>query len=266
MIGTGLIFDLKRICVNAILFLVSLLAAGCATSQQVTPVETQTAVLSSAPSAAPTIPTEPSSSPAPAATLTSTPVLFEEGPFILRLTNGQRFEGQVRGHGSTAIILANMSGGTESQWAPLYEKLDKEQYIIITYPWLYNTAVIDETEVLLENLRSAGFERVICLGASLGATACGWLADQPETIGVVFIAGPAKHKLDTIDVPKLFIAGESDRFARNTKLDHEQASEPKELVLYPTSTHGTDLFNSEYGEEFLEVLLTFIDETAASAP
>ena len=266
MIGTGVMFSLKRICVNAILFLVSLLATGCAPAQEVAPVEAPPAVLTSTPSSAPTAPPEPSSSPTPAPTLTSTPVLFEEGSFVLRIKNGQRFEGRVRGHGSTAIILANMSTGTESQWAPLYERLDKDQYVIITYPWLYNTAVIDETEVLLENLRSAGFERVICIGASLGARACGWLANQPETIGLVFVAGPVKHKLDEIDVPKLFITGERDQFARTTKFDYEHASEPKELVLYPTSKHGTNLFDSEYRDEFLDVLLTFIDETTASAP
>jgi pimeloyl-ACP methyl ester carboxylesterase len=266
MIRTELMLNLKRIYVISILCLVGPLATGCAQAQELEPAATPETVLTSAPTSAPTTPAEPTSSPAPAATLTSTPVLFEEGPFVLRLKNGQKFEGQVRGHGSTVIILANMSSGDESQWAPLYEKLDKDKYVIITYPWLYNAAVIDETEVLLEHLRRAGFERVICLGASLGGTACGWLANQPETIGVVFIAGPAKHKLDEIDVPKLFIAGESDRFARNTKIDHEQASEPKELVLYPTSKHGTDLFDSEYSDEFLDTLLTFIDETAATAP
>jgi pimeloyl-ACP methyl ester carboxylesterase len=243
--------------------MMGLLAVGCATVQEVPSSETPQPLL---PSPAATASLAPTVAPTDVPTLLPTPVRFEEGPFVLRLKNGQRFEGQVRGHGSTVVILANMSSGTESQWAPLYESLDKDQYTIITYPWLYNTAVIDETETLLESLRSAGFERVICLGASLGATACGWLANQPETIGLVFIAGPVKHKLDTIEVPKLFIAGEKDRFALNTKLDHEQASEPKEIVLYPTARHGTDIFTSDYSEEFLDLLLTFIDETAASAP
>lgn len=258
-------FHFKHLCVYVILFLVSLIAFGCAPAGTADPKETTQALPSSTPPSASTTP-EPTVSPTPAPTLTLTPVRFEEGPFVLRLKNGQTFEGRVRGHGSNVIILANMSIGDESQWAPLYETLDKDKYLIITYPWLYNAAVIDETEVLLEQLRSAGFERVICIGASLGASACGWLADQPEMIGLVFIAGPAKHKLDTIDVPKLFIAGESDRFARNAKLDYKQASEPKELVLYPTSKHGTNLFGSEYGEQFLTVLLNFIEDAAASAP
>lgn len=265
MMSTRLMCNSKRICISSILFVVSLLAFGCAPAEAANPSETPQTVQTSTPSSVLSTP-EPGATLTPAASPTSAPVLFEEGPFVLRLKNGQRFEGRVRGHGSTVIILANMSSGDESQWAPLYEKLDKDQYKIITYPWLYNTAVIDETEVLLEHLRSAGFERVICIGASLGGAACGWLANQPETIGLVFIAGPAKHKLEEIDVPKLFIAGESDRFARNTKFDYEHASEPKELVIYPTSKHGTDLFNSDHGDEFLDVLLTFIDETAASAP
>ncbi len=253
---------MKRIRASTVLFLVSLLAAGCATAQGVPPVETAQVL----PSSTPTARLEPASSPTHVETLTPTPVLFEEGPFVLTIRNGRSFDGQVRGHGATAIILANMSTGTESQWAPLYENLDKDKYTIITYPWLYNAAVIDETEAVLEHLRSAGFERVICMGASLGARACGWLADQPEIIGLVFIAGPAKHKLEDNDVPKLFIAGKYDQFARNTKFDYEHASEPKEMVLYPTHKHGTDLFVSDYGDEFLDLLLTFVDETATSAP
>jgi pimeloyl-ACP methyl ester carboxylesterase len=264
-ITTRLMYNLKCIYIHVFLLLVSLLAFGCAPVEVADSSKTPQVLLSSTPSSA-SITTEPSASPSPAPTLTSTPVLFEEGSFVLSLKNGQRFEGRVRGHGSTVVILANMSSGDESQWAPLYESLNKDQYLIVTYPWLYNAAVIDETEVLLEHLRSAGFERVICIGASLGATACGWLANQPEMIGLVFIAGPVKHKLDEIEVPKLFIAGERDRFSRNTKLDYEQAAEPKEIVLYPTSRHGTDLFDSDHGDEFLDVLLTFIDETAASAP
>lgn len=262
MINTGRTLHLKRIRASAILFLVSLLAAGCATAQA-NPAETSQALPPSIPSSSPTARPEPSSSPTHAATLTPTPVL-EEGSFVVTLETGESFNGRMRGHGEIAIILANMSRGTESQWARLYENLDEDKYTVITYSWLRQTYAIDQTKALLEHLRSAGFERVICLGASVGVGACGSLADQPEIIGLVFIAGPAKHDLADTDFPKLFIAGEDDDFALNAKLDYEDASEPKELVLYPTYKHGTDLFDSDYGDEFLDLLLTFIDEAAAS--
>jgi hypothetical protein len=265
MISLGRTLNLKRIRASAILFLLSLLVAGCATAKEIPPVEstnpagTPKVLPPSTSTSAPTTRPEPSSSPGPG---------LEEGSFVVTLETGESFNGEMRGHGATAIILANMGYGTESQWAPLYETLDKDKYAIITYPWLYEDAgyARKQTEALFGHLRSAGFERVICVGASLGASACGSLADQPEVIGLVLIAGAVRRSLAESDVPKLFIAGEGDRLALVTKFDYERASEPKEMMLYPTDLHGTDMFNSDHGDEFLDLLQTFIVETAASAP
>jgi hypothetical protein len=99
------------------------------------------------------------------------------------------------------------------------------------------------------------------MGASLGVTACAAIAREPDVVGLVFIAGPNNGgSLAEVSSPKLFVAGELDRWAVDTQLAYEQAAEPRQLVLFPgNSAHGTDLFYSADQEPFLELLLGFVN-------
>jgi esterase/lipase len=109
-------------------------------------------------------------------------------------------------------------------------------------------------------VREAGYERVTCIGASLGVTACGTIADEPEMIGLVMMAGPNYGgSLTKLTYPKLFIASENDEWSPATQQVYELAGEPKELLMFPGAQHGTDLFASGTREQFLQALLDFLD-------
>jgi hypothetical protein len=110
-------------------------------------------------------------------------------------------------------------------------------------------------------LREAGFDRLVCIGASLGSRACNTIAREPEIAGLVSIAGPVHHaSVAEAAYPKLFISGALDRWAFETQRGYEQAAEPRELVLFEDNrAHGTDLFFSKDGEPFLILLLDFVN-------
>src|SRR5688572_2905082 len=193
----------------------------------------------------------PTATPIPTAVPTVTPIPLPflppaEGRIIYEKPDGKKFVGTIHGQGETAIILGNMGSGGETQWDPFVDAVDKQKFTVVTFLRLsYDLAgIVEETNIILQQLRDSGYRRVVCIGASLGVTTCGSIAEQPEMIGIVLIAGPNDAgSLENITYPKLFIAGATDRFAADTQKIYDQAGEPKELVLFPKDgLHGTDLF------------------------
>ncbi len=227
---------------------------------------------------APAIPTAThtptsTSTPSPTATQTSTPtaaltptlvplppgtaMLFEQG-------DGRDLAGTTYGQGPTAIILANMSVGDETQWSPFVAAVDKEMFTTVTFNYRSTKNAEQDTSMVLQKLRENGYKRIICIGASLGVRSCGSIAHEPEIVGIVLIAGSLNRKLADLTYPKLFIAGALDRAAFNTQINYDQAAEPKKLILFEENNiHGTDLFYSKDRDQFLTLLIDFVNSLAS---
>jgi hypothetical protein len=221
--------------------------------------------------AAPTATRAPTSTPI--STATSTPIPVTLTPTLVPLPSGTQtvfdqggerdLVGTMYGQGPTVIILANMSVGDESQWGPFVAAVDKEKFTTITFNYRSTSGAEQDTALVLQKLRADGYKRVICIGASLGVWSCGSLAPEPEMVGVVLISGALKHKLAEITYPKLFVAGALDTDAFFTQLNYDQASEPKKLVLFEdNSIHGTGLFASKDRDQFLTLLIDFVNSLA----
>jgi hypothetical protein len=223
-------------------------------------------ILSVGCTASPAAPTEtPTVTPVPLPTFTPTPTFpLPEGVIFFEIPPDKKFPGHVNGQGNTAIILANMSYGGEAQWDPFVKTVDKQKFTVITFSYLQPDYIgaSQEIAIVMTQLRNVGYQRVVCIGASLGVTACGSVAHEPEMIGLVMIAGPNQGgSLLDIAYHKLFIAAENDPWAKATQLDYDNAAEPRQLVIYPdTGLHGTDLFNSSFRDQFLQALLDFVEK------
>ena len=121
-------------------------------------------------------------------------------------------------------------------------------------------------------LRERGYRRIVCAGASLGARACISAALFEEMAGLVFLAGPDPGIVDgrqypqdlvSPDMPKLFVVAEYDPYAvARTAVPslYEISPEPRDLRTFPGTAHGTDLFSTEYGTEFRDLLADFLLE------
>lgn len=158
-----------------------------------------------------------------------------------------------------------MSIGGEKQWDPFVAAVDKQKFTTVTFNYRDIDRVDQDMDVILGWLREAGFERVICMGASLGTRACTTLAREPETVGIVFIAGSVHHaSVAAATYPKLFISGALDARAFDIETGYKKAAEPKTLVLFENSrVHGTDLFSSQEGAEFISLLVDFVNGLSA---
>jgi|WetSurMetagenome_2_1015567.scaffolds.fasta_scaffold39885_4 hypothetical protein len=216
------------------------------------------AAVQPAPTATPTL------TPAPAPTLTATPVFpLPEGVIVFEIEPTRKFAGHVYGQGETAIILANMGQGGESQWDPFVSAVDKKKFTVIAFNYLQPdfSGAPQAVLAILARLRAVGYKRVVCMGASLGVSACGAIALEPEMVGLVMIAGPNYGSSVSTTYPKLFIAGADDRWASDTETAYKSADEPKQLVLYSgTSMHGTGLFYSQYRDQIIKLMVDFVND------
>lgn len=237
------------------ILLLGILLIGC-TGAPAAPTATFTST--AAPSPTITLTPLPTSTPTPLPLPAGTKVIFDE-------SGSREFAGTTYGQGETAILLANMSIGGETQWDPFVAAVDKQKFTTITFNYRNINEVDQDMELILSYLKEAGFERVICLGASLGTTACGSIARAPEIVGIVLIAGAVHHaSVAETTYPKLFISGELDPRAFDIQTGYEKAAEPKTLKLFENSrSHGTDLFRSEDSDEFLTLLIDFVNSLAA---
>lgn len=64
-----------------------------------------------------------------------------------------------------------------------------------------------------------------------------------------------------LTLSKLFVCAEDDaaNLSHIVTEMHDLSPEPKELVLLPGTVHGTELFNTKYGDEFRDVLVNFLE-------
>lgn len=233
---------------RTIIFLIGLIITGC-TSAQLIPTATLT----------------PTSAPSPTITFTLTPALPLPGTeIIFQASSNKNFTGTAYGQGKTAILLANMSIGGEKQWDPFVAAVDKQKFTTVTFNYQDINDVGPDMDLILGQLKEEGFERVICIGASLGTRACSNIAREPEIVGLVLIAGSVHHaSVAEATYPKLFIAGELDVWAFDIQMGYEQAAEPKTQVLFEDNrAHGTDLFRSKDSEQFISLLIDFVNSVA----
>ena len=244
-----------------------------ATPTPVPPTRTRTPI---PPTATPTLtPTVP---PTPAPTV-------EYGVETITLTTEDNIElaGTLfLSEGDVAVVLAHMAGENDQQnWIPFAEQIASMGFTALTFDFRCygqsgcgGDALADvlslDIGAAIEFLREQGFQRIVCMGASMGGRGCVSVAFDEELAGLVIVSGtgsgnPDKQDLADFvspDMPKLFIVSENDNVAGRTlamTLLYESAPEPKIFVTYSGSAHGTELFHSKHGKQFRETLLNFLE-------
>ena len=197
---------------------------------------------------------------------------------------GGSITGELYGAGKTAVIFSVM-GNCKPGWREFAQLTAAQGVMALTYLWrgCRESGSVDEVEIqkFVDDLRGAvsfmreqGAEKIILAGASLGGCASAKLAVKSETSGLIVIASPPeipqwRFKIEAgdvdTDIPKLFITAENDNTVdpAKTRALFDLAIEPKEWKTYPGTAHGTDLFETENGEELQNRILEFILAIAA---
>lgn len=224
---------------------------------------------------------EPTPPPPPPAAEEAQPLL-EEGVVSFTTDDGLTLSGTVFGTGTTAVILAHMRPVDQTDWHPFAQIIADDGFTALTFDFRgYGTSEGNrndvghlhlDVEAALAFLRDAGFDAILCVGASMGGTACAKAAHEPGVAGLIVISSPAAMvpplelaaaDFQGLNYPKLFIAAESDQPYRDAvQFMYDASSDPREIHIYSGNAHGTFLFGTEHEEEFRELLRGFLVEHA----
>jgi len=252
-----------------------------------TPSPTSTPVPPTAtPTATPLPPTDTATPTATPVPLTRTPVpTVEYSTQTVSFTTEDGYElfGTLfMSEGDTAVVLAHMAGDNDQQnWVPFAKQIAKRGFTGLTFDFrCYGESECGGSEpgdILLSMdvaaamgfLREQGFQRFVCIGASMGGRSCVNVSFEEELVGLVVVSGTGSYHPDrqnlsdfvSPDMPKLFIVSQSDatvgRTQEMTRL-YENSPEPKMLEMFPGQSHGTELFDIKHKRAFTQLLFDFL--------
>ena len=235
----------------------------------------------------------PTPSPTPFPTATPTPVpIFEYSTEAVSITTEDDIEIQgtlFLSEGNTAVVFAHMAGGDNDQqnWIPFAKQIARRGFTALTFDFRCygesgcggsgsgSVLLSRDVGAAIDFLRKQGFERIICIGASMGGRACVTVAFDKELDGIIIVSGtgsgdPDRQNLNDFvnpEMSKLFIVSENDHIPDRTNamiLLHDGAPEPKIFKTFPGIAHGTELFSTQYGGELRELIFELLEEIRSS--
>jgi pimeloyl-ACP methyl ester carboxylesterase len=204
--------------------------------------------------------------------------------------DGAHLSGVVLGQGRTGVLLAHQRWFNLCSWMPFARTLAQQGFRVLAFdfrgfgispPMSGRAGRSLDLDVAggVGYLRRQGVDRVVLVGASMGATSALMVAsqDQPagqaSVAGVVSISGPslfyemdAAQAVRQLRVPLLLIASsEEGSYARSARLLYNNArSHSKRMVLVPGKVHGIGLLaSSTNGAQIRQLITAFIQEHAA---
>ena len=236
----------------------------------------------------------PSKTPQPSVTPTATPVPPSATPDVkTELVNfttqdNIKLAGTLFGEGELAVILAHMGMPDVDQqsWQPFALILAERDFTALTLDFrgrgksegnpVYNTLPYD-IFAAIQFLKDRGFERIVCIGASMGGTACMRAAVDHDLAGLGVIASVMSNgkpnqvsvfDIQQMTLPKVLVyaGNEAPAVVIDMKIISEFAPEPKLVQVYQASAHGTNLFNTEYGSQLTELLIGFLEAIRSNSP
>jgi L-ascorbate metabolism protein UlaG (beta-lactamase superfamily)/alpha/beta superfamily hydrolase len=198
--------------------------------------------------------------------------------------DGVELSGTLFGTGETAVILAHMGahGADQTNWWDFAQVLAEAGFSALAFDFRGfgvssgmrdGTRLGYDTSAAVNYLLDQGYEKIACVGASMGGTACTLAALNQGLSGLVVFASTMsldrlgqtaaleESDLANLQIPKLYLtaSGDSPKVVYDMKRMYEVSAEPKTLQVFEGfSEHGTDLFGTEAGDELEEVLLGFL--------
>lgn len=226
------------------------------------------------------------SPPAPPAATPTPPPMPAGQPVSFTAEDGVKLAGALYpAPGDTGVVLAHMGITDQKSWQSFAGAIAGRGCTALTFDFRCyglsdcgkmgqsESLFAQDTRAAIRFLRGRGVKRIVCMGASMGGTACMNAALHEELAGMVVIASPAplymgkQYPQDLVNLimPKLFIVTEKDRFAHVVPAIYylyDRSPGPKKLGIFPGTVHGTELFATQFGPEFRGLLTRFMEELA----
>ena len=177
--------------------------------------------------------------------------------------------------GAPGVVLGHMRGTGKETWAAFAKAASGAGYAVLAIDSRGYGGSTGEADTNLDIdltagvdfLLAAGAPSVAVIGASMNGTATVVVGSQLDVAGIATLSAPGEFGgLDAVAAapaltePSLIIVAEEDEPYASTAPSLVGAG--GELVLYPGSAHGTNLFN-EHSAALTDQLLRFLSEVTA---
>lgn len=201
---------------------------------------------------------------------------------LVRFTTQDNIElaGTLFGEGELAVILAHMGmpGTDQRSWQPFARLLAERGYTALTFDFrgrgdsggkLEQSLLPYDMQAAIQLLTDRGYRQIACIGASMGGTTCMRAALEFDLAGLGVIAGVLDlgnpnqisiSEIQELKLPKLLVYGAHEMPIVMMDMESliELAPEPKLVQVYPTAEHGTAIFDTQYGDQLIELLIRFL--------
>ena len=199
-----------------------------------------------------------------------------------------KLAGTLFGEGDLAVILAHMGipDVDQQSWQPFARLMAERGFAALTFDFrgrgksegnpVFNTLPYD-VDAAIQFLQERGYDRIVCIGASMGGTACMRAALDHDLAGLGVIASVmsngkpnqvSAYEVQQLTLPKVFAyaGNEAPAVVIDMKIITDLAPEPKLVEVYQASAHGTNLFNTEYGGQLTDLLIGFLEAIRSNGP
>ncbi|MCP4421850.1 MAG: alpha/beta fold hydrolase [Chloroflexi bacterium] len=208
---------------------------------------------------------------------------YEEVSFLT--DDGITLAGRLFGQeNDVAVVLTHKGYADQNSWQEFATLLAERGFAVLTFDFrgvgqssgtLRAGRLEQDARTAIEFMQNRAYERIICVGASFGGTACMKAALQIELDGLVVIASRMSEGYPTeikpeefslLTMPKLFVSAEYDHhdLAAIAAEMYELSPDPKSLEILPGSAHATDLFYTPHADTFRQILLDFLEDLRAT--
>lgn len=222
-------------------------------------------------------PRQTDATPTPA--ITPTPTTPDIPYTVVHFTTRDqvRLDGWLYGRGvTTAIICSHEYPSSKADWSDSAPWFAAHGYMVLAYDFRgfgdsqgpYDPTKLDrDLLAAIAFARSEGAQKIILLGASLGADISLIVASETHVAGVIalspeYLFGVDNSVILAITAPKLIINSEDDLYASDDQQMFQVARPPKTLHLYPGDAHGVVIFDTENGQDLIARILAFANTYA----
>lgn len=269
---------------------------ACQESSVISPTATvvKTDIVESEPTSTATQTTTPvpSDTPIPTELPTKTPVEVPEGVELVMMKSpegidlvGYLREPEIPLDQGLIVVLAHGHTSSHKEWESFEDLLIENGIATMSFDFrghgasggsdLFNNIGVDVVTVV-DSVRGKGYERIICIGSSMGGTACLVGAVEAQIDGLVMLSSEwkirsglvSKADVQALAIPKILIFTEQDVWTgpewsvEGYQETAELLGEPKQIYVYPGTSHATQMFFDDYGNEVLTILLNFVKSIA----
>ena len=218
---------------------------------------------------------------------TSHPIPTDTPPadtFFFTTEDGVTLNGQIFGHGKTALVFSNGLNVPKFAWLPVAQRLAGQGYLCLLYDYrgLSPSQGRNDLAQRDSDLRAAvalararGATSVVLVGASFGGTLALALAAQIQPKAAIILSAPlsadvftvSEADLKALTIPKLFIASQGDtRYVGAVQQMYDLSSEPKQIRIFPGKNHGDSILTTtDTSGEALQLVDTFLHAYAPAA-